>query len=135
LTFTPTGNYNGPATIQVHVDDLGNTGSGGEQTASSTLNITVNAINDAPVITAQDHAITLDEDTPLTFSAANANLITLSDIDAGAGNVELTLSVDHGTLSLSQTVGLTFNAGANGTASMTLTGSLVALNAAIDGLL
>ncbi|MFC4864763.1 Ig-like domain-containing protein [Pseudomonas sp. MAHUQ-62] len=49
LTFSPTTGYNGPASIQISTSDLGGTGSGGAQTDTDTLAITVNPIN--PVIT------------------------------------------------------------------------------------
>ena len=50
ITYTGNANFSGADTITVTVSDLGNTGSGGAQTDSEVLNITVNAVNDAPVI-------------------------------------------------------------------------------------
>jgi VCBS repeat-containing protein len=41
LTFTPTSGFTGDATLNFTVDDLGNTGSGGAQTATGSLTITV----------------------------------------------------------------------------------------------
>jgi hypothetical protein len=41
LTFAPTGNYNGAASVQIVTSDQGNTGSGGAQSDSDTVNITV----------------------------------------------------------------------------------------------
>src|SRR5439155_26538394 len=49
MTFTPTADFNGAASLAITTDDQGNTGSGGAQTGSDTVNITVNAVNDAPV--------------------------------------------------------------------------------------
>src|SRR4051794_36747447 len=46
----------------------------------------------------------------------------------------VTLSVTKGTLTLSGTTGLSFNAGANGSASMTVTGSISSLNGALNNL-
>ncbi len=56
----------------------------------------------------------------------------MSDPDAGSAPVRVTLSVGSGTLTLSGTGGLTFSTG-DGTAdvSMTFTGSIVAVNAAL----
>ena len=48
LTFTPNQDFNGTASIQIVSNDLGNYGSGGPQTATNTLNITVTAVNDPP---------------------------------------------------------------------------------------
>ncbi|ERJ61295.1 hypothetical protein M472_21305 [Sphingobacterium paucimobilis HER1398] len=45
LIFEPTPGYNGPASLQITTDDLGNTGSGGRQTATNTIAITVKPIN------------------------------------------------------------------------------------------
>src|SRR5262249_2690113 len=97
--------------LAVSVNDLGNSGAGGAKTAgpvSVTLNVT--AIDDAPqnhVPAAQSTAI----DTPIVFSTGNGNAISISDVDAGANNLEVTLSVGHGVLTLSGTAGLTFSAG------------------------
>ena len=83
------------------------------------------------------------EDTPLVFNAANRNLISVSDLDAGevlgSDNVKITLSVNSGTLTLSTTSNLDFETDGNigdGTsdATMTFRGSLADVNAALDGL-
>jgi len=70
----------------------------------------------------------------VTFSSANSNLISTSDSDAGSNPVQITLSVSHGTLTLSGTSGLTFTSGSNGSASVTFTGALTAVNTALAGL-
>ena len=49
LSFTPTVNYNGAASLQITTNDQGNSGSGGSVCDTDTVNITVNAVNDAPV--------------------------------------------------------------------------------------
>ena len=48
MSYAPTANYNGPATLTILTSDLGNTGAGGPLTDTDTVNITVNAVNDAP---------------------------------------------------------------------------------------
>ena len=70
----------------------------------------------------------------ITFSSANSNLISTSDSDAVSNPVQITLSVSHGTLTLSQTSGLSFSTGSNGSASMTFTGTLTNVNSALAGL-
>ncbi|WP_167598988.1 Ig-like domain-containing protein [Comamonas sp. A23] len=45
LVFSPTGGYNGPASLQIVTNDLGLSGSGGDQTDTDTINITVSPIN------------------------------------------------------------------------------------------
>ncbi|WP_179759136.1 DUF4347 domain-containing protein, partial [Hoeflea halophila] len=75
---------------------------------------------------------TTNENTALVFNAGNSNLISITD-DAGE-SLTVTLGVNNGTLTLSQTTGLTVSSGANGTASMTVVGTVENLNAALDGL-
>ncbi|MCC9656619.1 cadherin domain-containing protein [Rhodopirellula halodulae] len=74
----------------------------------------------------------LNEDSSLTFNEANGNAIVLHD-DVGE-SMRVTLSVDDGTLTLSQTDGLTIVGGGDGTATVTVTGSLENINAALEGL-
>ena len=70
MSYAPTANYNGPATLTIVTSDLGNTGAGGPLTDTDTVNITVNAVNDAPV-NSVPAAQTTNEDTALVFSAGN----------------------------------------------------------------
>ena len=58
----------------------------------------------------------------------------MSDPDAGTAAVQTTLSVQHGILTLATTANLGSFTG-NGTASVTITGRLTAINTALDGLL
>ncbi len=91
-------------------------------------------INDPPVIAAPP-AQSGQEDTPIVFSTANGNALSVSDPDAGDLPVQLTIQATGGTLTLSQTTGLTFDTG-TGTADGTIvvTGTLTDLNAALNGL-
>ncbi len=57
LSFTPTANYTGGDTLTVTTNDGGNTGSGGAQTAISTIPITVNALS-----VVQTQTLTVDVD-------------------------------------------------------------------------
>jgi hypothetical protein len=70
----------------------------------------------------------------LVFSSANSNAITVADTGPGSGSDSLTLTVTHGTVTLSTTSGLTITGGANGSATITVTGSVASLNAALSGL-
>jgi hypothetical protein len=134
MSYTPTGNYNGADTLTLVTSDQGNTGSGGTLTDTDTVAITVNAINDAPVNTVPA-AQSTNEDTSLVFSSGNGNLISVNDVDVGSGNLQVTLSVLHGALTLSGLTGLSFITG-DGTAdgTMTFSGSIGAINAALAGL-
>jgi VCBS repeat-containing protein len=131
MQFVPTPGYEGAASIQIVTSDLGNTGTGGVQTDTDTLNITVDAVNDAPVNTVPGGQ-TIDEDTTLTFTGGTA--VSVAD-DAGSNPVQITLGVTNGTLTLSGLTGLSFTTG-DGTAdaSMVFTGTLANVNAALDGM-
>src|SRR5262245_32342807 len=56
----------------------------------------------------------------------------VSDADAGTGIIQTTLSVQHGTLTLTEDGGATLTG--NGTSIVTLTGTLAQINAAFGGL-
>jgi hypothetical protein len=74
------------------------------------------------------------EDTPVVFSNANANAISVADPDFG-GPLQITLSATHGVLTLANVNGLNFSAG-DGAADATMKfGGLPAdINTALDGL-
>ena len=103
LTYTGNLNFAGPDTLNITTNDNGNTGSGGAQSDADGIAINVAAVNDAPV-NAVPGAQSVNEDTSLVFTGGNA--ITISDVDAGAGNETVTLSVASGALTLNGTAGL-----------------------------
>ncbi len=110
---------------QVGIDDLLAYG------VTSEFGLSVLALSLAPV-NSVPAAQTTNEDTALIFNAANSNLISITD-DPGE-SLEVTVSVTNGTVTLSQTTGLVITAGANGTNTMTVTGTVENINAALDGL-
>src|SRR5690606_16740159 len=120
-------------TLTLLVNDQGNTGSGGPAEDSASIDINVDPVNDAPEITTPAPQQT-DENTALVFSTANGNAVSVSDPDSGAGELQVTLSVANGILSLATTSGITFVAGGDGEASMTIRGTADAINTALDGL-
>ena len=96
--------------------------------------VTVTAVNDAPVNSVPSSQ-NVDQDTVLTFNAANGNLITISDVDAGSGSLQVTLTATNGLLTLGSVGGLSFITGdGNADASMTFNGSLSDINTALNGL-
>jgi hypothetical protein len=121
-------------TLTAVVDDLGHNGDGGPLTDSDTMDISVNPVNDAPVVTVPG-AQSIEEDTTATFSGATANPITVSDVDAGTADVQVTLASNFGTATVATTNGLSFSNG-DGTddGQMTFTATLDDANAALDGL-
>ena len=98
-------------------------------TTTSTLSLNV-----APPTLDTPQPQTFRQPASLVFSAANGNAISITDPGAGTQTVQVTLGVASGTLTLSGTTGLTFTAGGNGTASMTVTGDLSDINSALAGL-
>src|SRR5262249_35724944 len=93
---------------------------------TTTRSIAVTPVNDPPAIVAQPGGTA--EDTPLVFSIANGNRIAIADIDVGNAPIQ-------GTLTLSQTSGLTFVTGTgSANATMAFTDSQTSINAALDGL-
>ena len=134
LQLQPAANFAGSTTVEATFDDLGNTGSGGALTASGSIAVTVAAVNDAPVLGLPGVQVT-PANTPLVLSAAQGSAIQLSDVDVGASSVQVGLSVVHGSLTLATTAGLSFSSG-DGTAdaSLVFSGTLAAINAALDGL-
>lgn len=107
------------------------TGVGGDP---ATAFITVNPINDPPTITVPGPQTTRAEQ-PLVFSTAGGNPIRVADVDAGLNPIQVTLTATNGVVRLGGTAGLIFQTGTGlGDPEMTFTGSLVAVNAALDGL-
>lgn len=126
MTFNPNLHFNGTAFLDLDIDDLGNTGFGGPQMDSAQVEITVNSVNDAPVITFPS-APTLNEDDSVALGA-----ISISDADIGGGTADVMLSVMNGTLTLATDAGLTFSGpGGNGQSQMTIRGNLGNINAAL----
>jgi hypothetical protein len=132
LIYTPNADFTGTETLMIHIDDQNTGATNGAQTDDATVTINISPVNDAPTITAPT-TVNATQDTPFTFSTAGDALV-VADVDANGGSEKLSLAVSHGTLMLASTSGLTFNSGANGSAAMTVTGTLANLNAALDGM-
>ena len=129
VSYTTASNALAPVTLGVALDDGGNTGSGGSLSGSSSLTLEVTAVNDAPTITVPGTQ-TVAEESTLTISG-----VSFGDVDAASGNVTVTLAVAHGTLTLGgDTSGISVTAGSDGSAAMTLSGTLAAVNAAVASL-
>jgi hypothetical protein len=118
LNFTPTVNYNGNTSFNYTVTS-------GGTTETAVVNITVNPINDTPTNTVPGAQTTL-EDTQLII-----NGISVADVDGDI--LATTISVTHGTLNATLGTGATI--GANGTGTVTLTGTAAQINAALVGLI
>lgn len=127
LKFTPALNFNGPgATFDVQ-GATSATGAG--LSGAIPANITVTAVNDAPVNTVPTNQIAL-ENASWPFSAATGNPITVSDVDVGGANVTVQLSISSGTLSVSPVGGVS----GNNTNSVQIIGTVSAVNNVLNTL-
>jgi hypothetical protein len=128
ITVTPVANASGgPVTITVTVSD-------GTASTSTTFDVTVTAVNDAPVNTAPA-GVAGHQDTPITFSTA-VNHVVVADVDAAGGPVAVTLAADNGgAVTLAGIGGLAFTTGdGTGDATMVFSGTVADINAALNGM-
>jgi VCBS repeat-containing protein len=126
--YTPNTDANGNDSFTVSVND-------GISTVSETVNITITAVNDDPILTTSN-TISVNEDTPssaITFSATDVDedtltytfstptkgFITRDDVNGtyiytpntdANGNDSFTISVNDGTSTISETVNITITA-------------------------
>ncbi|TDO55778.1 cadherin-like domain-containing protein [Sunxiuqinia elliptica] len=114
-TFTPTPNLNG--TNAGVISFYANDGTENSNTASVSFNIT--AVNDDPTISGLPTDITVSED---VASNVDLSAATLSDVDAGANNIVLTIAASTGTLTASSGGPVTI--GGSGTGTLSLTGAV-----------
>jgi T1SS-143 domain-containing protein len=99
------------------------------QAMSNTQSVTVNvtAVNDAPVVITPPPYTTLE-------NTARPVTMLVSDPDAGAGVIQVSLSVTGGTVTLAQLTGIAVSGGTNGTSVVTFTGALADVNAAMTNM-
>jgi hypothetical protein len=125
ITYTPNENYNGTDTFVYLVSDDGSPLPEGFDTAQVT--VTVNAVNDAPVLEAPATADGFQE-TDLPIAG-----ISVSDVDVAEtenGQLEVSLAVAHGTLSFEAGEASIVDGGSE-SASATLRGTPAQLNTAL----
>ncbi|WP_235679962.1 beta strand repeat-containing protein, partial [Cupriavidus necator] len=104
-----------------------------DQTAEQTITVNITGSNDTAVNAVPTSPQTVNEDTPLIFSTANGNGVSVSDADNATHTVTLTST--HGAITLNGTAGLQFLTGDGAADStMTFTGSDAAINAALNGM-
>jgi hypothetical protein len=130
--YQPGQDYNGGDSFTFAVQDNGGTAHGGVDTDQSpnTYSITLDAVNDPPV----NHLPlpqSVNEDHSLLFNTANANPVSVTDVDVGAGTISVELTVQHGVLAVGAS-GATVGGG--GSSDVTISGSLADVNTALAGL-
>ncbi|TFL17982.1 Ig-like domain-containing protein [Jannaschia formosa] len=100
VTFTPTANFNGAASFEYVVSD-------GFEVVSQTVSITVDPVNDAPVVASD--SVTTDEDVPVTVSV----LANDSDVDGDTLRVSTVGASAFGTPVINPNNTITFTPNAN----------------------
>ena len=95
-------------------------------TDSDSVAITVASVNDGPVNTVPA-AQSVNEDTALSISGVSVN-----DVDGNLSTTQLTVA--NGAVKVSLAGGATISAGANGTSTLTLSGTQAQINAALASL-
>lgn len=93
--------------------------------------------NQPPVLTVPEGEQLTDWDTPIVFDGNDGRPAapTIDDPDAGDLNVQLAIAVTNGVGTITLSAGsYTITAGANGSAAVTIRGTLFELNQALDGM-
>ena len=102
------------------------------QHLDETFLVTVRPVNDAPTTT-NPGLQTAQEDTPLPITGITIDDVDVDETDQPNNSVEVTLSVNHGHITLANPLLVTFTTGdGHEDATMTFSGTLQAVNAAID---
>lgn len=92
MSFMPPANYNGPASISITTNDLGNSGFGGPLSDSDTINVTITPVNDKPAADAKNATASEDGSVNVVLSG--------SDVETPAASLTFTITQPpaHGTL-------------------------------------
>ena len=128
LTIKPSAGESGFANITVTA-----TADDGRSVSDSFV-LSVRAVNDAPAVTVTGTQTT-SQNVPVTFSLRTATHVYVEDADAGPKAVKVILNATGGRTTLATTAALTFLAGdGRDDTLMSFTGTLVNVNAALNGL-
>jgi Domain of unknown function (DUF4347)/Calx-beta domain/FG-GAP-like repeat/Bacterial Ig domain len=118
LTYSPNANANGNDSFAWNgFDGLA------YATTSATVNLTIVAVNDAPLNTVPGSQ-TVNENAELTITG-----ISVNDVDGNLATTQLT--VTNGILNVDLAGGATISTGANSSATLTLSGTQTQINAAL----
>ncbi|WP_139436258.1 retention module-containing protein [Aeromonas veronii] len=119
-----TNDANGALDLKITAQSLDNGALGPE--VNGTIHVDVSPVNDAPINVMPTTPQVAQEDQPFVIHG-----LQVKDVDAGNSPIKVTLSVEHGTLTLPAGSGVTVVG--NGTGSLVLTGTLADLNALLSG--
>src|SRR6185437_5003348 len=132
ITYNPTGEYEGSDTLHFTATSTEEAAVGGNTspaTTDHTTALTISGVADTPLITAAAAASTT-ENTAVKLTGLSLQPGDSSANDA-ADTYTVTLSVGHGSLSLTSATGLTFLNNVSSGASITFSGSLADVQAAL----
>ena len=130
LHGTPGTTGNNADTIQVVINDNGNTGAGGG--SDQTLGIGQRRYLGCQRRAGQHHS---QEPRPVAEETTTAiGGISISDVDAGASNLTTRLQVASGVLNVILSGAATISAGADGSGDLTIQGSITDINATLASL-
>ena len=127
LTYKPTCNYTGADSLAISINDSADHLSG---SASVSINVSGSA---PPSISAADQR-QVGSRRHDHFLRRQGRCDQHCRRSAGSSTEELTIKATSGILQLASTTGITFISGANGSASMTIEGTLANLNLALNGM-
>nr|WP_244830282.1 type I secretion C-terminal target domain-containing protein [Aeromonas sobria] len=119
-----TNDANGALDLKITAQSLDNGALG--PVVNGTIHVDVSPVNDAPINVLPTTPQVAQEDQPFVIQG-----LQVKDVDAGSSPIKITLSVEHGTLTLPAGSGVTVVG--NGTGSLVLTGTLAALNVLLSG--
>ena len=124
FTYDPNGQFEDLDETETATDSFTYTVSDGfGGTATATATVTVQGANDAPVA-----IVPVGQSFAVNSIGNTITGLSFSDVDDTTATVTLTA---EGTITLAQTTGLSFDAGADGSSTMTISGTIADLNAAI----
>ena len=122
LTFTPTGGFSGTEAITITADD----GNGGMD--DETINVTFTARPSIDIA----YSLSAYEGSTFALTAEGGGGVTLSDADSAS--LSVAMAVGNGTLSVALSGAATISSGQNGSANLTLDGTIADLDATLVSL-
>ena len=93
MTYQAVPDFNGTASLQISVNDSGNTGSGGPLTAAGQVGVTVLAVNDGPLVTLGTNPVTVMQDSGPRTVAQFATAIAGPPDEIASGQVVTGLAI------------------------------------------
>ncbi len=91
IRFLPASDSTASVVLTVTINDQGNSGAGGARITTKTANLNINAVNDAPSISATPGQSVIEDSVSNTLTG-----ITFNDVDAANSNITLTTTITSG---------------------------------------